>query len=258
MFEETNQTIDQLPDNLFTEDNEEFEGIEEVGPENNLNAEAGAADGTPAQTAPEFLRIKYNGEEKDLTMDEARVLAQKGMNYDKILGERDQMGAVIDAYASASNMSREEFISYLNKALADRNSEADIAKLRKSYPGASDDLLRELADRDRKIKDAEDKERLEREKADADAAAQKPWLDFFTRHPEIKPEDLSTELLKAVEDGMSPEEAYLTAKLAEMEGKNEITRQNEKNMISAVGSAKGDGNPGKKDPFLEGFYGAKY
>ena len=255
MFEETNQTEEMmLPDELFTEE-EMSEGIEEVAPEGELNAEETAGDDTPAPTVADVLRVKYNGEERDLPLDEARVLAQKGMNYDKILGERDELAGLIDEYANRSNMSRDQFMSYLKKALADQEDETAIANLRKAYPGASDDVLLELASRDRKIKDAEAKDRAAREKADAEAAAQQPWIDFFTRHPEVKPETLTPEFLKSVEEGMNPEVLYLTEKIAELEGNKAISAQNEKNMMSAVGSAKGDGSPTKRDLFLEGFNG---
>lgn len=257
MFEETNQTEEMmLPDELFTE--EEPEGIEEVAPEGELSTAETAGDDTPAPTIADVLRVKYNGEERDLPLDEARVLAQKGMNYDKILGERDQLKSIIDRYAEASDMTPEQFIQYLNVQIAKITDNADIERLRKAYPGASDDILRELADRDRKIAETDRKEREAKEAADAEAAAQQPWIDFFTRHPEVKPETLTPEFLKSVEDGMSPEEAFLTAKVAELEGNKAISAQNEKNMMSAVGSAKGDGSPTKRDPFLDGFYGSKY
>jgi len=35
-------------------------------------------------TPPATVRIKYNHEERDLSLDEAAILAQKGLNYDKI------------------------------------------------------------------------------------------------------------------------------------------------------------------------------
>ena len=40
---------------------------------------------------PETIRIKYNGKEQDITLEQAVELAQKGMNYDKVLNERNGM-----------------------------------------------------------------------------------------------------------------------------------------------------------------------
>lgn len=46
-------------------------------------------DPAPQTAAPQTVKIKYNHEERELSLDEAAVLAQKGMNYDK-LNERVQ------------------------------------------------------------------------------------------------------------------------------------------------------------------------
>ena len=88
----------------------------------------------------DFLKIKYNGAEKSLTREEAIELAQKGMNYDKVLGERDNLTGIIDQYAKASNMTREQFIDFLKMNLANYEEGAEVENLRKSYPGASDDI----------------------------------------------------------------------------------------------------------------------
>ena len=49
------------------------------------------ADSTQSEEAKDFLNIRYNGEDKALTQDEAIMLAQKGMNYDKEKGKLDAL-----------------------------------------------------------------------------------------------------------------------------------------------------------------------
>lgn len=39
---------------------------------------------TPQTETVQTIKVKYNHEEKELPIDEVRVLAQKGMNYDKL------------------------------------------------------------------------------------------------------------------------------------------------------------------------------
>lgn len=255
MFENTNQTEEMLPANLFDTGAEDaLEGISETSPEYAENGGEMSDSGKPPQGMAETLRVKYNGEEKNLSMDDARVLAQKGMNYDKVLGERNHLAELIDGYAKAAGMTREQFISHLEQNLEEYADGVDMENLRKTYPGASDDILRELASRDRKIKDAEQKERADREQSERDAAAQKPWLDFYSRHKDVSYEDLSDEFFALVEEGYTPEEAYLKLKLSELEGEQAITQQNEENSNRAVGSVKGDGTR-KRDQFLDGFLG---
>ena len=93
MFEETNQTAlapeetsllqeGILPFNLFDEAEEEEEKI----------------------------TVKYNGEERDITVDEAKNLAQKGMNYDHIFSERESAHRALDALAAREGLSRAQLI----------------------------------------------------------------------------------------------------------------------------------------------------
>lgn len=45
------------------------------------------------------LRLKYNGEEKDVDEEEARTLAQKGMNYDKVQQKLQEQQQALDEVA---------------------------------------------------------------------------------------------------------------------------------------------------------------
>lgn len=264
MFEETNQTEEmELPEKLFPDDEMMFEeevAEEVVAPsEDEMTAEAEelVAEEVPAEATPadveKFLRVKYNGEERDLAEEEARTLAQKGMNYDKILGERDNLVSIIDQYANASNMTRDQFVDFLKTNLERNAAEGQINELRGSYPGASDDILNELARLRGEVDTYKNKEKEENERIEAENAQRKPWVDFFTRHPDIQPDTLGEDIFKSVEGGMSPEEAYLTKMLNEANAKNQVSQQNEKNINNAIGSAKGVGKRVTADPFLEGF-----
>ena len=46
---------------------------------------------TQAKPDAPFLTIRYNGEQVTLTQEEATTLAQKGMNYDRVLRQRDAL-----------------------------------------------------------------------------------------------------------------------------------------------------------------------
>lgn len=49
-----------------------------------------------------FLKVKYNKKETGLSHDEAKTYAQKGMNYDKILGRLNDANAKLKRYESGS------------------------------------------------------------------------------------------------------------------------------------------------------------
>ena len=50
------------------------------------------------QPAPATVRVKYNHEDRELSLDEAAILAQKGLNYDKI----EQRMKALEAYEARS------------------------------------------------------------------------------------------------------------------------------------------------------------
>jgi len=77
------------------------------------------------------LTVKYNGEEKQITLDEARTLAQKGMNYDHIYAEHRDAHRALDTIAAREGINRAQ--------LMERLSGVDLHTLRwggllKAYP----------------------------------------------------------------------------------------------------------------------------
>ena len=83
------------------------------------------------------IEIKYNGEKKTISLEEAAVLAQKGMNYDHVVSERDSKYKreldVLERYAAMSGMSREEYVRHLE---AEEESEGNggVSALLGKYP----------------------------------------------------------------------------------------------------------------------------
>ncbi len=259
MFGETNQTEEmELPENLFEDENLGEEGaldIEETNPEDFKSSqtldEAGSeALATPAN-AEQTMRIKHLGEEMDIPLSEAVILAQKGKDYDFVRGERDNLASVIDAYANMAGMSREDYLEYLQKALEESSAERELEALRGNHPGADDSVLQALRERDAELNKYKTREREQQEEKER----LEPWTRFFTNHPEIKPEELPKEMDDLIKSGMTPDEAFLTLKLRGFEGEAAAKKTNEENARRAVGSVAGDGGKAKVDPFLEGFWG---
>lgn len=104
-----------------------------------------AAETTPAsgggEAMPEFITVKYNGEERQISLEEAVVLAQKGMNYDHVVAERDSKYKreldVLERYAAMSGMSRDEYVRRLEEeeaALASGEDWRGMQELYSVYP----------------------------------------------------------------------------------------------------------------------------
>ena len=258
MFEKTNQTEETMPANLFEdegdgeldtefEENQLSDDIELIDAEGNVQA-AGGEELAPATGNP--IRVKYNGEERDLTPDEAVMYAQKGLNYDHILEERDRAHAVLDKYAELSGLSRGEYLEFLAKNLENQKGQSGIEALRAKFPNADDEVLRELylAQAKAAEKEEDDARRAE------EAKGREPWDKFFARHSDLNAKTLPGEFMRLVEEeGLSPEEAFLTLKNAELLAQIEQDKAGADARRRAIGSLRGDGGKKKVDPFLAGF-----
>ena len=108
MFEE-NTNVEVVDDDLFfdpadfadevdTGDHtEETETVEETAEETVSETTETATETVeqpteqPAETKPEMFDLKFLGETKQYTRDEITTLAQKGLNHDRLLQQRDEL-----------------------------------------------------------------------------------------------------------------------------------------------------------------------
>ena len=111
-YTNSSEAIDDGSD-MFVEDAPTSDTQENVEQPEQENAETVQPEQkeAPAQKG-QTLKVKYNGEEKELTFDEAVILAQKGMNYDKVTAERDTLRnskekQILEKFAKASGMNIE-------------------------------------------------------------------------------------------------------------------------------------------------------
>ena len=82
MEELTNQTVDSIEPT--SDDFDWFDDVEVDTPDETTEQPEQTVE-APAPTS--FMTIKYNGEDKPLSQEEAITMAQTGMNYDKVFGE---------------------------------------------------------------------------------------------------------------------------------------------------------------------------
>lgn len=99
-----------------------------------------------------FMQVTYNKETRDLTEEDARLYAQKGMNYDKLVAERDKLNeqyssinSRLDRLAKLNGTDLNGFLNNLENLQNETLLENEIASLREQYPDASDNILKELA-----------------------------------------------------------------------------------------------------------------
>lgn len=273
MFDETNQMMEsgaeELPENLFDDEVETTVEADESEVETESNSEeeqnAGAGDngenhtGETDEGGEASIRVKFNGEEKDISLDEARTLAQKGMNYDHIVEERDRNKNAFDflmEQAKSKGMTVEDYIAGERANAENQRIDEKMRVLRERDDDASDETLRNLA----KLELAEEEANKKREEAEASETEKnneiEGWNKLFKAHPELIEKDgnakITDEVFKLVREGHTPTEAYYMTRIKELETKNQIEESSKKAKEKSIGSLKGDQSK-DEDAFLEGF-----
>lgn len=213
------------------------------------------------------LKIKYNGKEQEITMEQAVELAQKGMNYDKVLNERN--GLRVDARASElihrlaeeSGMDIEQYVGFVEDQQKSMTLQREIESIREKYPDMQDEAVKELANSRAAEKARKREEAAAERKKASEEAKQKPWIDFLREFPEYK-DELPNDVIAYIEKGSTPIEAMLRFKLdageqkiKELEDKLTSQEQNTKNKQKSVGSVESTAIKQAVDDFLAGFDG---
>ena len=142
MAEEILNQESNLDESLFNEPIDESNSTEE-------EAEAPAEE-TPSEeeAKPEpFLNIRYNKEDVALTREEAIELAQKGKNYDKVLGSYNDLNSKISRLAKMNGMDISTYLQNLDRTQLNFEVSKEAKELKKKYPNSDDVLLEELARR---------------------------------------------------------------------------------------------------------------
>lgn len=216
-----------------------------------------AAETTETVQDTPKLKIKFNHEEREIPLDEAAVLAQKGLNYEKAVERAKQEAR--DAYVA------DQGHLWNGKPIT---TEAELKQAR-----AEQELIEKYKDRDLPDelideimagrKDRADRQ-TEKQAADAKALEQKQFTDFADMYPGIDAKVINPETwLKA---GFTPEgykptgtslkHAYMEQERVELLSKAKVQEQNTKNQARAPVkgiSTHGTGEVVSEDPFLLGF-----
>ena len=227
--------------------------------EDELQADAEALFSEESETEKEMmespapedgLTVKYNGEVKRIPLTEATILAQKGMNYDKVLKERDSLKnseelKELTEWGRITGMSRKEFAAFLKERRAEAELSGEVKKVLLEYPDLPEKAARELAGFRR---GAEDK---------PDPLA--PWKRLVSEFPEAGSAQPDPEMAGDIADGMDPVEAMLRNKLRQLEEQlkksnflSEVREKNRENQSRALASPADTAGDGGGDPFLRG------
>lgn len=255
-FDLSDDTSDAEPD---TEDAAESE---DTGSEEDTTTEEPAESETPEkedkQTETEeqqeekghqLYTLKTPKGEKQCSLDEVLVYANKGMDYDGMRQDRDRLRDFLKEMAAPLNLSVEELID---------NTRARMLIQQKKEAGEELSEMEALTiiQRNRAEKQAEEK--AADENAASEAAKAQMIRAFVNEFPDVKATDIPADVwaecsrtgdlagaYRKYADGLKDKE------IARLTKENETLKQNQKNKDRSTGPRRSAGAATPKDPFDE-------
>lgn len=247
--EETNQDsfLDAFNDEESTDSiDEESESQEDSEDESEPEA--------PQADEPKY-QIRVDHQDHELTLEELKVAAQKGMAYDRLKGNYEQVKPHTDrltALAKKQNISIEDLITQAEVGYM----ESVLGKMTEDYinQGYDEEIAETLALKDLEIL-GNNREVEQQEEADEfDDRVNYEAEQFMTLYPNVNPDDIPEEVFDNIyKYGMSLVEAYQHHEIQQLKAQAEAKEINAKNAQQAVGSARDSKRTQKKDPFLSEF-----
>ena len=270
---ETTPAQDQVQTDSGSQQETHAEGQGEAGSQTQPETTGGDAGGENAQQqaetqpkadAPKMWTLRHMDEVRQVGEADMVVLAQKGLDYDRIRGKYDESKPVMElfgSFAKQAGMSIPDYVSFI-RTQAKQASGMSEAEARRTV---------ELEDREAAVsaKEAEEAQRQNganqaaQARAAADARRNADIAEFQRLFPDAAkdPKAIPQEVWAAVRSGMSLVSAYskyaveqANAARQAAEQKASAVSQNQANASRATGSMVSAGeNTGNKDPFLAGW-----
>lgn len=220
----------------------------------------------------QLFELKHLDETKQATRDEVIALAQKGMDYDRIRANYDEIAARLAAAEKELPELRahEEFLKEMaggrtiEEMIDDVRASALESKLGIDHETA---LGRVRLDRERRQFEAEKnkagaqqraaQEQAQRERAQTDA--QEQWkkdcfLEFAKHYPAVDPKRIPQEVWTAFGKGETLVSAYSRIRLRELETKQAAQQQEAENAKRSTGSRQSAGKASRQDAFDAAWY----
>ena len=222
-------------------------GEEQTG---DTNPAAEPEGGEKGAEKPQTVKLKYNGQEMEKTLDEVLQLAQKGMNYDHVKGKLDAAekaapaAAILKKFADAAGMSLEDYMQQAESQLSAKAVKELTDK------GVPEQEAKELLELRAKGKAADE----QTAKAKKQQGEQAQWLEFVKQYPEVAGSGkLEQEVVESIAAGMTPVQAQMMYENKQLKTQLAALKAGQNNRKAAPGSAAGTAGNAQEDAFLSAF-----
>lgn len=260
VMEETHSDdLTQWPEDIFSEEADTYAEEEKMEDREEEVLENGK--GMPEEqeeNQEQTFTLKHLGKETQVTLEELIALGQKGLDYDFVKRKNEELKnarevQMISRLAEEAGMTKEEYLSTVEKTLRDSKISGRVSELIES--GMEEQSARMVADLEMKNKELESRVNvLKKPQMEEKAREQRVIQDLrqlVSLYPGLqKLPDTVVQHIK--EKGIMPTVAYQQYLIEKQE---QTIKQLEKNMENAnksTGSVKGEGVV-ESDPFLMGF-----
>lgn len=231
--------------------------------------EAGTAEqedagdqGVQQQEPPRTWRLTHLGQQITANEADMVVLAQKGLDYDRIRDEYDAAKPIMALFRDFAGKAGMDVPAYLARVRAQAKQAEGMSQ---------EEALRavDLEDREAVLRAKEEQDRVQREAAEQEQARrqaeearrQADIREFLETFPEAAqdPQSIPQEVWAAVRSGRSLVGAYAAyaqnqaREAAEQAAAAAVQQQNLQNAERSAGSMRTSGANSRKDPFMEGF-----
>lgn len=206
--------------------------------------------------ADQYLELKHLGEVKKVTKDEATVLAQKGMDYDRIHGKLDEANtelAKLKGYESFLKELQGDFAS-IEDLMNDTRARVKADKEGISY----EDALAKVKEANKPKEEPAPQPTITKESV-FEQMAQESITAFLQKYPTVKADTIPKEVwddMQLTHNLVASYERYTAMqKLAQ---ENETLRKNAENKARSIGSMKSSGSKSQRDEIDEMWYDDDY
>ena len=204
-------------------------------PEDEPVGETEETEAKPEPDTDQYLELKHFDEVKKVSKEEAKVLAQKGMDYDRIRGKLSDAEAAINKlreYEGFLNEMKGDFAS-IDDLMADSRARVLADKENISYEEAVGRIQVNLAQK-------KAQEQMSPE-AISEAMRKASLKDFLKVYPNIDAKDIPKEVWDDMNETNNLVASYAKYQAKKVASENEVLKQNAKNKARSTGSMKSSG-----------------
>lgn len=210
---------------------------------------------THAEEKEETFTLRYMKEDKQYSRNDTIILAQKGLDYDRVRAERDTLKSEIPTF--------KEYKSFLEELASDSGVSVDqlmenvratrlVERERKAGNIISETAAKEQIQREKSARDKDNavqEDEIKPEEAPVKKTKDLDVTSFIKAFPDVKADDIPESVWIEVMNGADLTSAYTRYENKQLRNRIAAIEQNQKNAERSTGSRKTTGNNQTYDDF---------